>query len=147
MSITNVINNNLVKLELQSKDKNSVIRELAEVLDKEGKLLDKGKYVEAVLEREEIFSTSIGMGVAIPHGKSSGVKEATLAFGRSKEGIDFKAADGSLAHLFFIIAVPENSNEDHLRILGQISRKLMHAEIREELLNAKSSEEVIKVLE
>jgi mannitol/fructose-specific phosphotransferase system IIA component (Ntr-type) len=63
------------------------------------------------------------------------------------EGIDYKAEDGSLAHLFFMVAVPEGSNDEHLRMLGQISRKLMHAETRDKLLKAQTGEEVIRALE
>jgi fructose-specific phosphotransferase system IIA component len=147
MSISEIMNKSLIKLELQAGNKDDVINELASILDENGKLLDKQKYVNAVIEREKVFSTAIGMGIAIPHGKSDGVKEPALAFGRSKTGIDYKAADGSLAHLFFMVAVPEGSNDEHLRLLGQISRKLMHAETREKLLQAETSEDIIKALE
>lgn len=147
MSISEIMNKNLIKLELQSGSKEDVINELASILEDNGKLIDKQKYVNAVIEREKVFSTAIGMGIAIPHGKSDGVKEPSLAFGRSKAGIDYKAADGSLAHLFFMVAVPEGSNDEHLRLLGQISRKLMHADVREKLMQAQSGEDVIKALE
>lgn len=147
MNITDVMNEKMIKLELQSIDKDSVINELATLLNENGKLNDKDGYIKAVVEREKVFSTGIGMGIAIPHGKTSAVKEPALVFGRSKDGIDYASADGSLAHLFFMIAAPEDSNDDHLRLLGQISRKLMHAEAREQLMNAQTVQDVLKALE
>ncbi len=102
---------------------------------------------KAVLDREAEYSTGIGMGIAIPHGKSSGVKEASLVFARSKNGVDFDSMDGQPAHLLFMIAVPEAANDDHLKILGTLSRKLMHQSIREALMNATTYEDVIAVFE
>ena len=147
MNITELLSVNLIKLELTSKTKEDVIKEMSKMLDENGKLLDKDKYVKAVLDREKEFSTGIGMGIAIPHGKSSGVKEAALVFGRSRGGIDYQSMDDELAHVFFLIAVPEESSDEHLKILSQISRKLMHKELRESLMNASSPEEVITLLE
>ncbi|MBX4262637.1 PTS sugar transporter subunit IIA [Clostridium estertheticum] len=147
MNITELLNINLIKLELTSKTKEDVIIEMATMLDEDGKLLDKDKYVKAVQDREKEFSTGIGMGIAIPHGKSSGVKEAALVFGRSANGIDYQSMDDELAHIFFLIAVPEESSDEHLKILSQLSRKLMHKDLRESLMKATSSEEIITLLE
>jgi len=96
-----------------------------------------------VLRREKEFSTGIGMGIAIPHAKDSSVKEAALTLGISKAGIDYEALDGSLAHIFFLIAVPAESNDVHLKVLSYISRKLMHQEIRDRLLSAATYEEIL----
>ncbi|NNU78569.1 PTS sugar transporter subunit IIA [Clostridium estertheticum] len=147
MNITELLNVNLIKLELTSKTKEDVIIEMATILDENGKLLDKDKYVKAVQDREKEFSTGIGMGIAIPHGKSSGVKEAALVFGRSVNGIDYQSMDDELANIFFLIAVPEESSDEHLKILSQISRKLMHKDLRESLMKAISPEEIITLLE
>ena len=147
MSITELLNINLIKLELTSKTKEDVIKEMANILNENGKLIDKDKYIKAVTDREKEFSTGIGMGIAIPHGKSSGVKEAALVFGRSINGIDYQSMDDELAHIFFLIAVPEESSDEHLKILSQISRKLMHKELRKGLMEATSPEEVITLLE
>lgn len=147
MNITELLNVNQIKLELASKTKEDVIKEMVKILDENGKLLDKYKYLQAVIDREKEFSTGIGMGIAIPHGKSSGVKEAALVFGRSKAGIDYESMDDELAHIFFLIAVPEESSNEHLKILSQISRKLMHKELRESLMKASNAEEIITLLQ
>ena len=147
MNITQLLNVNLIKLELTSKTKEDVINEMAKMLDEDGKLLDIDKYIKAVVDREKEFSTGIGMGIAIPHGKSSGVKEPALVFGRSTGGLDYQSMDDELAHLFFLIAVPEESSNEHLKILSQISRKLMHKELRDSLMQASSPEEIITLLQ
>ena len=147
MNITELLSVNQIKLELISKTKEDVIREMVKILDENDKLIDKDKYIQAVIDREKEFSTGIGMGIAIPHGKSSGVKEPALVFGRSKVGIDYESMDDELAHIFFLIAVPEESSNEHLKILSQISRKLMHKELRESLMKASSAEEIITILE
>lgn len=146
MNITELLNVNLIKLELTSRTKEDVIIEMATMLDVDGKLLDKDKYIKAVTDRESEFSTGIGMGIAIPHGKSSGVKDAALVFGRSVDGIDYGSMDDEPAHIFFLIAVPEESSNEHLKILSQISRKLMHKELRDSLMNASNAEEIINLL-
>ena len=146
MNITELLNVNLIKLELSSKNKKDVIKEMVGILDDNGKLLDSNKYMQAVIDRESEFSTGIGMGIAIPHGKSSGVKEAALVFGRSVDGIYYESMDDEPAHIFFLIAVPEESSNEHLKILSQISRKLMHKELRDSLMSASNAEEIINLL-
>lgn len=136
-----------VKFNLSANTKDEVISELIDVLIKDGKIVNKDKFKEAVFKREEEFSTGIGMGIAIPHGKSSAVKEASIAFGRSDKGVDYESMDGEPAHLFFLIAVPNESNDLHLRALSEISRKLMHTEVREQLMNAQNFEDFVKVFD
>lgn len=131
---------------LVSNSKNSAIEEMVEKLDQAGKLIDKSAYMKAVLAREAEYSTGIGMGIAIPHGKSSGVKEPALIFARSVSGVDFDSMDGEPAHLLFMVAVPESANEEHLKILGLLSRKLMHKDVREKLMEAKSYDEVMEII-
>lgn len=136
-----------VKFELTATNKDQVIQELIDVLVADGKIHDKEAFRAAVLKREGEFSTGIGMGIAIPHGKSSAVKEASIVFGRSKEGLDYESMDDLPAHLFFLIAVPEDSSDVHLRALADISRRLMHADIREKLMNAQTYDAFISVFE
>ncbi|SFL63269.1 PTS sugar transporter subunit IIA [Pelosinus propionicus] len=143
MNIQELLSASRVKFHLMSSNKLEVINELIDVLNQDGKLLNKDKYKEAVLAREKEFSTGIGMGIAIPHAKDSSVKEASLTLGISKAGIDYEALDGSLAHIFFLIAVPAESNDVHLKVLSYISRKLMHQEIRDRLLSATTYEEIL----
>src|SRR5699024_4849458 len=96
---------------------------------------------KAVLKREKEGTTGIGMGVAIPHGKSKTVQQPTLVFGKSKGGIEYDSLDGNPVYLMFLIAVPENSSDEHLKILSHLSRKLMREEIRNQLMNLEQKSE------
>ncbi|MFD1414364.1 PTS sugar transporter subunit IIA [Oceanobacillus jeddahense] len=146
MGIENLMSDELICLDLQATDKKSAINELADLFEAEQRLKNKKKYIKAVMKREAESTTGIGMGVAIPHGKSKGVTEPSLAFGRCQSGIDYDSLDGNPVHLMFLIAVPENSNDEHLKILSQLSRKLMHEEVREKLLNAQTTDEIYNIL-
>lgn len=147
MATKDMFSKERVSFELKAGTKAEVIDELIDILINDGKVLDKEEFRRAVLKREEEFSTGIGMGIAIPHGKSSAVKEASIVFGRSSKGIDYGSMDDEPAFLFFLIAVPEESSDLHLRALSEISRKLMHNDIREKLFEVDSFEEFIKVFE
>jgi fructose-specific phosphotransferase system IIA component len=143
MNIQDLLSASRVNFNLQASSKTQVIDELIDILDADGKLLDKEQYKAAVLRREKEFSTGIGMGIAIPHAKDASVKEAALTLGISKKGLDYEALDGTSAHLFFLIAVPADSNDVHLKVLSYISRKLMHEEVRDNLLAATTFDDVL----
>ncbi|MGF7397706.1 PTS sugar transporter subunit IIA [Thermoanaerobacterium thermosaccharolyticum] len=141
--IEEILDKDMMIFDLKSKDKLSVLKELIKPLAAKDAIDDEDKFLDVVLKREEEYSTGIGMGVAIPHGESSLVKKASLVFGKSKEGIDYNSMDGKPAHLFFLIAAPENSDNIHLKILAKLSRSLMHEEVREELNKAETYEDVV----
>lgn len=148
MEMKDVLSKDLMKFELQAETKEEAIKELVQVIDQGGKLKDKAAYEQAVFEREKSFSTGIGFNVAIPHAKSEAVTEPCIAFGKSPKGIDFDSADKQNAYLFFMIAIPvESSGDVHLKLLSQISRKLMHQSVRDQLMQATTYEEVISVFE
>lgn len=147
MSTKDMFSKERVSFDLKAENKIQAIDELIDILYKDGKVRDKEEFKKAVLKREEEFSTGIGMGIAIPHGKNKAVVEPSIAFGKSVKGIDYESMDDKPAHLFFLIAVPEESSDVHLKALSEISRKLMHSEIREMLMNATSFEEFIKAFE
>jgi len=147
MEIKDMFSKERVCLQLGAENKLEAIDEVIDILVKDGKINDKETFRKAVLKREEEFSTGIGMGIAIPHGKSDSVNEAAIVFGKSNQGIDYGSMDDKPAHLFFLIAVPQDSNDIHLRALSQISRKLMHENVRNAIMNSSNFEEFIKVFE
>lgn len=147
MKITDLLSKETIILELKSKTKPEVIVELANVLKKIDKLNNIENFLEAINAREKKFSTGIGKGIAIPHAKTDAVKEPSLVFGKSVSGIDFDSADEKDSHLFFLIAVPEKSTNEHLKILSKLSRSLMHDELRENLINASTKDEIIQLLD
>lgn len=147
MEIKDVLKSNLMIFNLKSEKKGDVIQELVNQLDQEGYVKDKNAFLERVLEREKQSTTGIGMGIAIPHGKSDSVLETAIVFGKSNKGINFEALDEKDSYLFFLIAVPEGANNEHLKILSQLSRKLMNEEIREALMKAQSADAVLSAFE
>lgn len=104
MRITEILTKNTIKLDIKSTSKENVIKELVEVLDSAGKLSNKAAYEKAVLDRENQSTTGIGDGIAIPHAKTSAVKEPAIVFGRSVDGVDYESLDGQPSYLFFMIA-------------------------------------------
>ena len=130
--------------ELKAKDKKAVLEELVDALAKHEPRLDKKAMVHVLLEREGLGSTGIGDGVAIPHGKSSGVNRPWIAFGRSRKGIDFESMDGEPAHLFFLLVAPENSASIHLQALARIAKMLKNSAFRKELLEVPGRREIYR---
>lgn len=138
---------NTVTLQVKGKTKDEVIEEMSSLLEKDGTLIDKAKFKKAIYEREEMSTTGMGMGIAIPHAKTSAVKVPRVAVGISKEGFDFASEDGKPAHMVFMIATSESGGDLHLKTLAELSGKLMHEEFVDSLMNAKTKEEIIRLLE
>ncbi|MDN6030266.1 MAG: PTS fructose transporter subunit IIABC, partial [Lactococcus plantarum] len=145
-SITDLLHDNTILLDLDEQSKDDVITKLSQELVNTGNITDLEKFKTAIHNRENESTTGIGMGIAIPHGKSAYVTKPTLAFARSTDGIDWQSLDGSDVQLIFMIAVPKNNKEDiHLKILQRLSRKLMDDDFRKELLAA-PDKQAIKTL-
>ncbi|HZH61290.1 MAG TPA: fructose-specific PTS transporter subunit EIIC [Metabacillus sp.] len=147
MRITEILTKDTITLNIQSSSKNDVVKELVEVLDRAGKLSDKAVFEQAVLDREKQSTTGIGDGIAIPHAKTSAVKEPAIVFGRSVEGVDYESLDGQPSFLFFMIAAPEGANNTHLEALSKLSSILMKQEVRDQLLAAKTPEDVLAIID
>lgn len=147
MQLTELMTEEIIKLNLEGTTKDEVMDEMIALIDNTGVLSDKRAFKESLDEREQESSTGIGFGIAIPHGKSEAVTEARVAFGVKEEGIDWDSMDGEDARLVFMIAVPvENAGDDHLKILQQLSRKLMDEDFRKALLSATSKDRVLQLI-
>jgi len=109
--------------------------------------VDQQRLVDTLLDREKLGSTGIGEGVAIPHGKVPGLSGLMASFGRSPEGIDFRAIDGRPTHLFFTLFAPENSAGAHLKALARISRIFKNAAFRDAIMKARTAEEIYRLIE
>lgn len=134
-------------MDLSASDKNGVIDELVNQLDSAGKLSDIAQFKEAIHNRESQSTTGIGEGIAIPHAKVAAVTSPAIAFGKSKEGVDYQSLDGQPAHLFFMIAAPEGGAQTHLDALAKLSGILMDDTVRENLLQANSKEEILRIID
>lgn len=146
MKIVEFLRPDAVIANLSGRSGPEVLAELCRPLASAGKL-DAQRLVDTLLEREKLGSTGIGEGVAIPHGKVAGLPGLTASFGRSIQGIDFRAIDGRPTHLFFTLFAPENSAGAHLKALARISRIFKSPAFREAILRAGSAEEVFRLIE
>jgi PTS system fructose-specific IIC component len=147
MKITELLKKDTIILDLKSSNKAEVIDELVNKLDSAGRLNDKEEYKKAILKRESDFSTGIGDGIAIPHAKTTAVKTPALAFGRSDNGLDYDALDGEPVNIFFMIAASEGANNTHLETLSRLSTLLMNPDFKTKLLEAKTEEEVLSLID
>lgn len=139
-----LIDEGLVRLNVEASTKEEVIGLLADAMDGEGRLLDRDQYVADVFAREEEFTTSIGFSVATPHAKSDSVKVASLAYAKLSHPMTWSDDEVSM---IFQIAVPlAEAGERHLQILASISRHLIHKDFRERLSGAQTAAEVLELM-
>jgi fructose-specific phosphotransferase system IIA component len=142
-----LINEALIDLSVKSNTKEEIIDHLARLALAEGRISQVEEYKKAVLHREAEYSTAMGFGIAIPHGKTSAVKEPFLCFAKVDQ-VDWSALDGEPVDLVFMIGVPEaEAGSLHLKILASISRKLMKQEFRDGLRSVKSPSELLQFLQ
>lgn len=138
---------NTITLDIKAKNKEQVIDEMIDLLDKDGVLTDAALYKTAIYERENLSTTGIGFGIAIPHAKTSAVKTARVAVGIAKAGVDYDSDDGEKVQLLFMIAAQNTDDNLHLQTLAKLSRKLIDPVFRNRLLNSSGKEDVLAALE
>ncbi|WP_046214452.1 PTS fructose transporter subunit IIABC [Paenibacillus wulumuqiensis] len=146
--LTDIMDLDLIRLDLQGETRDQVIDEMIDILDQNGKLSSAPDFKQAILAREQESTTGIGMNIAIPHGKSQAVQRPAVVFGLKRDGVDWHSMDGTDARLIFMIAVPRSSQGNaHLKVLQMLSRKLMDEQYRNQLLQVNSREEAYQLLE
>ncbi len=146
MKIVEFLRPDAVIATLSGRTGQAVLSELCRPLAISQKV-DGQRLLETLLDREKLGSTGIGEGVAIPHGKVSTLPALMACFGRSAEGVDFRAIDGKPTHLFFALFAPENSAGAHLKALARISRIFKNPSFREAILNAADGAEIYRLIE
>ena len=146
MKITNLINSNSIDLNAKVTDKQNAISELVELMFKGGNVKDKESYKTAILQREESSSTGIGDEIAIPHAKTSAIKEAGIAIMIVKDGVDYESLDGQNTKLFFMIGAPDNGQDTHLEVLSKLSTLIMTPGFKESILQANTKDEVLNII-
>lgn len=147
MRITDLLKSESIALGVKPTDKKSAIRQLADLMAASGNLADKEQYLNDVFAREASGTTGLGDGIATPHAKSKGVKEAGLAAMTVPEGMDFESMDGNPARLFFMIAAPDSANDAHIQILQQLAMMIMDPDFKEALIAAKTKEEFLHLID
>ncbi|MDP8233457.1 MAG: PTS sugar transporter subunit IIA [Candidatus Saelkia tenebricola] len=147
MKISQLLKKELIKLEIDSQDKESAIAELTELMRNNPEVIDADVFLQNVYEREQLGSTGVGEGIALPHARSIGIKQLVIVFGRSTQGVEFAALDANPVQLIFLIATPKNDVGNYLKTLAHLSRMLRKEYFRKKLLSVTSSDEVLKAFE
>lgn len=147
MDISNVLNVKNIKLNMMAKSKEEAIEELADLLVRDGAVINKDIFLKDVWLREEQGSTGFENHIAIPHGKSSGVARTALAIGRTQHQIPWETMDGSDVRCIILFAVClVDQNATHIRLLSQVSGSLADEEIVDKLLMEDSPQKIIDLL-
>ncbi len=133
-------------LDVGSRD--AAIDSLIDLLSKEGKLPDRKAFRAAILHREQLVSTGIGMGIALPHAKLADLNDFFIAIGiQRKKGIEWNALDKAPVRLVFLIGGPDDRQSEYLQILSQLTTAIKDVELRKEMLQAESVEAVLALFE
>lgn len=132
---------------LSSSDRNSALKALVENLAKSNQITDKDSFYCAILEREKISSTGIGIGIAIPHAKLPSIKHFFLSIGILSKGIEWSAIDGQSVRAIFLIGGPDNNPSLYLQILSQLTQLLRNEELRKKIFSSSSAHELLKLFE
>jgi len=146
MNIRKAISKEAVSLSLQSREKNALIEELLDLAVRTGRIPDRKAALKCLLEREKKMSTGMHHGLAIPHGKTDTVDSLVASVGIIPEGVDFDSMDGEPSRIFILTVSPANRAGPHIQFLAEISRLLNRKDIRQQLLEAKTEEEVHELL-
>ena len=149
MEIKNVadyIKVDTINLNLESKNKNAVIKELYGNLKKTNLIKDEEQGLNDILAREEMGSTGIGKRIALPHAKTKAVDELIVTFGISRNGIAYNSVDDENVNIFFMFLSPENKSQEYLKVLARISRLIREDRFIDNLLKAESNEQIIEII-
>ncbi len=132
---------------IKSKNKFKAIEELALVFKDSQVCSDTGALISALKEREEIMSTGVGFGLAIPHAKIKEISDPAFAIGISPKGIDFNSIDGKPVKLLILVAAGEKQHKEYLRLLSNIMAILKEKKVRDKIINSKSIKDIYQLFE
>jgi fructose-specific phosphotransferase system IIA component len=144
MKISDILTENLVATGLPGTTKNEVIGAMIDLVASSPKVLDKEKVRKAIFEREEIMSTGVGNGFAIPHGKTEAVADIVAAFAVTAQPIDYQSLDEKPVRLVFLLVGKDNLVGPHIKLLSRISRLMNKEEFRRRLLDLKTPRDILE---
>nr|WP_307759916.1 fructose-specific PTS transporter subunit EIIC [uncultured Peptostreptococcus sp.] len=147
MKISDLLKKEIMIMELAGDNKLDAINEMIAKLKEKKMISDEELFREEIMNREELSSTGLGDGIAMPHAKTKAVNTPCVLFARSEKGIDYDSLDGQPAHLFFMIAAEDGANNTHIETLANLSKLLLKANFIEKLKKAKNPDEVIELVE
>jgi len=135
-----------ISTELKGETKEEIITELVDILASGGKLLDRNQVLADVLEREQIMSTGMEFGAALPHCKTDAVAETVVALGIKKTGVDFDSIDGLPSRIFILIISPKKISNMYVQFLAAVGAILADQAMREAIINAATPDDIVNLL-
>jgi fructose-specific phosphotransferase system IIA component len=147
MKLSRFSDESLIVFGLRAGSKDEVIEELVDLAAGSNMIKDRDELLNDIRERENLVTTGVGYGVAFPHAKTKAAKGIVIAFGSSREGVDFDAMDHQPVHLFFLIAAPEDAVGAHLNVMARLSYLMKSEKNREKLLRAASPGDVLTLID
>jgi PTS system fructose-specific IIC component len=144
MQLVDVLKENQIFLNFEAENKDQAIEKFIAALEETGSIKEPDALKDAIFEREKLGTTGVGGGIAMPHARSSAIKDLTVAFFRSDKGIDFKSIDDQPVNIIFVLLAPVSSGGPYLKLLAKISRLLRSDEFRSALLEAKDAKEIME---
>jgi PTS system nitrogen regulatory IIA component len=145
MNFKKAVKDTCFSVNLRSNTKSGIIKEMVELMAAAGKVKDKQAVLRCVLDREKKMSTGMQHGVAIPHGKTDAVDGLVAAFALKKDGVDFGSQDGEPSRIFVMTISSINRTGPHMEYLAEISKLLSNPITRQQVLDAKSAEDIIRI--
>ena len=147
MKITDLMSKEAIKIHGHASSKMDAIEQMVSLMYRQGNVSDKEVYKEAVIERENLSTTGMVDGIAIPHARTTAITEAGIAAMTLPEGVDYESMDGQPTTLIFLIAAPDNGDNVHLQVLSELSTLLMDHDFCEDLKNAGTPEEFLSIID
>lgn len=147
MKITDLMSKEAIKIHGHASSKMDAIDQMVSLMNKQGNVSDKEAYKEAVIERENLSTTGMVDGVAIPHARTTAITQAGIAAMTLPEGVDYQSMDGQPTTLIFLIGAPDNGDNVHLQVLSELSTLLMDHDFCEDLKNAGTPEEFLSIID
>ncbi len=147
MQLVDVLKENMIFLNFEAANKEEAIEKFINSLEQTGTIKEPNALKDALLEREKLGTTGIGQGIAMPHARSSAIKDLTVAFFRSEKGIDFKSMDSEPVHLVFLLLAPVTAGGPYLKLLAKISRLLRSDDFRKALIEAKDVATILQIIQ
>ncbi len=147
MRIANLITEEMIINELKAKDRDGALREMVNFLQEKQKINNASELLEKLIQRENLGSTAVGEGVAIPHCKIAGLNNPILVLALSKKGVSFGSADGKPTSIFFLLISPSDNPSLNLQILAAIAQLIRKAaSLPKKILAAKSSRRILEII-
>lgn len=144
MKISDYLRKELIFLNIEKETKKEVIKEIAEFMKSAKDIINFEEFLKDIFEREEISSTGIGEGIAIPHARTLAVSNTVICFARTKKEIEFDSIDNKPVRLIFMIGAPKEDIKFYLKVLASLTFLLKKKSLKQALIKAKNEEEVLK---